>query len=116
GSRAGPFKDGTSNEKLASRILNLADDPDPRVRFQTALTLGELQSAEAVSALAKIAERGMTDRWTRAAVLSAVHGRANDLLDALLPVAKKLSQGTNTLATLPLMNELGRVLGADRTN
>ena len=106
--------------KLASSILKLANDESARVRFQCALSLGELQNPEIILALAKIAERDMKDRWARAAVLSSINGRANDFLNALLPVAKQISwraNGTNEIvALLPLLSDLGRILGADKTN
>ncbi len=120
---AEPPEGGTPNgtrSNLDARILNLADDPNARVRFQCALTLGELQNPKVIPALAKIAERDMKDRWTRAAVLSSINGRALELLTELLPVAKRISQRaerTNEIVLLlPLLSDLGRILGADRTN
>jgi putative heme-binding domain-containing protein len=104
---------------LAEEVLKLAADENARVRFQSALTLGELENPKIVPALVKIAERDMNDRWARAAVLSSINGRANDFLNALLPVAKRIGRGANSEAQvgwLPLMNELGRVLGAGQTN
>jgi putative membrane-bound dehydrogenase-like protein len=98
--------------KLAEEVLELANDENPRVRFQCALTLGELENPKVIPALAKIAERNPDDRWMRAAVLSSVKGRADDLLDAILPRAKKSEAGT----LLPLLSELGKVLGNDKAN
>jgi putative heme-binding domain-containing protein len=97
---------------LAEKVLELANDDNARVRFQCALTLGELQNSEVIPALVKIAERNPEDRWMRAAVLSSIGGRANDFLSAILPAAKKSKDG----ALLPLLSELGRVLGTDKTN
>ncbi|MEO7298094.1 MAG: c-type cytochrome, partial [Verrucomicrobiota bacterium] len=122
GSGAEPPEGGTPNRahsKLDACILNLADDPAARVRFQCVLTLGNLQTPDVIPALAKIAERDMKGRWARAAVLSSINGRANDFLNALLPIANQIGHNTNSdaeLALLPLMNELGRILGADKTN
>lgn len=97
---------------LAEKVFELAKDENPRVRFQCALSLGELQSPKVIPALVKIAERNPDDRWMRAAVLSSIGGRANDFLSAILPAAKKSKDG----ALLPLLSELGRVLGTDKTN
>ena len=62
---------------LASRVIALADDADARVRFQCALTLGELDEGRLIPALANIAVRDAGDRWTRAAVLSSA-GRGGE--------------------------------------
>ncbi|MBX6312495.1 MAG: HEAT repeat domain-containing protein [Isosphaeraceae bacterium] len=65
-------------------LLDLADDPDPMVRFQTALALGEVRDEKAaVEALARIATRDAGDRWTRTAVLSSLAGRVLPFLDRL---------------------------------
>lgn len=97
---------------LAEYVLKLANDENARVRFQCALTLGELQDSEVIPALVKIAGRNPDDRWMRAAVLSSINGRANDFLTAILPVAKKSRDDS----LIPLLSELGRVLGNDKTN
>jgi putative membrane-bound dehydrogenase-like protein len=50
-------------------LPKMADDPDPRVRFQFALTLGTKQGPEARAMLAAIANRDSADPWIRSAVL-----------------------------------------------
>jgi putative membrane-bound dehydrogenase-like protein len=62
---------------------SLANDPDPHVRFQCALSLGEIQHSNKVSALAAIASHKDSDRWTRAAVLSSATGHERELLAAI---------------------------------
>jgi putative membrane-bound dehydrogenase-like protein len=77
---------------LAERVLALARDDDPRVRFQVAFTLGELMSPQgdndcrvrASAALARIALRDAADLWVRTAVLSSASDSAADLLAAVL--------------------------------
>jgi putative heme-binding domain-containing protein len=64
-------------------VLALADDPDPRVRYQAALTLGRLEGGAAAAALAKLAARKDNDTWTQTAVLIAASGRAGELLKRL---------------------------------
>jgi putative membrane-bound dehydrogenase-like protein len=93
--------------KLAGRVLAMADDPNQRVRFQCALSLGELRDPKIVPALAKIASRDVADRWTRTAVLSAVSGRADELLHLLLSGTNKDSEGMSTMLV-----DLCRTLGA----
>ncbi|AMV38528.1 PVC-type heme-binding CxxCH protein [Planctomyces sp. SH-PL62] len=73
-----------SDRALIANVLPLADDPDPMVRFQAALTLGDVNDdRRALDALAAIARRDAGDRWTRAAVLTSIGGRAPDLLARL---------------------------------
>jgi putative membrane-bound dehydrogenase-like protein len=66
--------------RLLKPVLALAKDPEPRVRFQAAFTLGEVDDDRATDALADIARRDASDEWIRAAVLSASANRADALL------------------------------------
>ena len=59
----------TKSPRLASLVLSLADDADAHVRFQCALSLGELTAPNVIPALAKITLRDVEDHWTREAVL-----------------------------------------------
>ncbi|RUL88223.1 c-type cytochrome [Tautonia sociabilis] len=65
-------------------LLHLASDPDPMVRFQAALSIGVVPGPEAIAALTEIVERDAADRWTRAAVMSSLAGRADRLLAGLI--------------------------------
>jgi putative membrane-bound dehydrogenase-like protein len=77
---------------LVEKVLSLAADPDSRVRFQVAFSLGEIDAAQAVEALAAIAARDATDPWTRTAVLSSCVDRAHRVLAALAQNAKFVAQ------------------------
>ena len=92
--------------ETAARVIKLAEDDDARVRFVTALALGEIKTNDAVSALARIALRDADDRWSRAAVLSSVFEREGPFLVALIAGAQ------TTPGTPDLYYELGRLLGA----
>ncbi len=70
--------------KLLDKVVELAHDPEPRVRMQVAFTLGETSDPRAVSALAAIATRDPDDSWMRTAVLSSCAARADQLAVALL--------------------------------
>src|SRR5262249_18971934 len=74
----------TRSPALSSRTLALADDPDARVRFQCALSLGELNEERTIPALAKIAMGGLDDKWTRAAALTAITHRERLFLKEML--------------------------------
>src|SRR6185436_16758648 len=69
---------------LFSGLLQLANDPDARVRFQCALTLGEVKDPKVVPALAKIVRSELEDKWTRAAVLTSIAGHEEQFLDEML--------------------------------
>jgi putative membrane-bound dehydrogenase-like protein len=70
--------------ELLAAVLSLAADPDPMVRFQTALTLGEAgDDPRTPEALASIAARDAGDLWTRTAVLSSIGTRGQALIEAL---------------------------------
>ena len=60
------------------RAIALADDPDPHVQFQAALTIGKLAT------LAEIAHRHSSDPWFRMAILSSVNDRASEFFHTLL--------------------------------
>ncbi|MEP0842092.1 MAG: c-type cytochrome [Phycisphaerae bacterium] len=64
---------------LARAVLAVQNDPAPRVRFQLAFTLGELDDPEALPGLAALAGRDGGDKWMRTAILSSVPGRAAEL-------------------------------------
>lgn len=81
----------------------LGDDPDPHVRFQCALSLGDIEHPQKVKALASIASRDDSDRWTRAAVLSSAKGCERELFGEVM---KKANDGMGEF-----LFELGRILG-----
>ncbi|MBK9167187.1 MAG: c-type cytochrome [Bryobacterales bacterium] len=75
---------------LAPKVLALADDAEPRVQFQVALSLGEMRRGDlldprAVTALSAIAARHETDRWFRIAVLTSVAHNPAQVLPTLAP-------------------------------
>lgn len=58
--------------ELCSRLCRMADDPDIRVRYQLAFTLGMVNDPARSAALAAIAKRDGGDRWMQLAVQSAL--------------------------------------------
>ena len=71
-------------DELVPLVRKLADDPDPQVRFQAAITLGALGGDETVPVLANLLRRDAADPWLRLAVVSSVRNRELKLLDAVL--------------------------------
>jgi putative membrane-bound dehydrogenase-like protein len=96
--------------QLTVRVLAMASDPDPRVRFQCALSLGALTNSAIVPALAKISTRDVADRWTRAAVLTAIDHHSDELLHLLLANTDKDSEGMSAMLV-----ELCRLVGVSET-
>jgi len=56
---------------LAAALLRLADDPDPKVRFQLLLTLGGIDSAQAATVRQRLLFDHIEDGWMQIAGLSA---------------------------------------------
>ena len=95
------------SEAIRSRCLELATDPDPRVRFQLAFTLGELNDPRAVQGLAMIARRDAADYFIRTAILSSSYSCAPALMAELVRDAHLLQTESGTM----LFEELARVVG-----
>jgi len=91
---------------FVTHVMDLADDPDHGVRFQSALALTASADSRAISALVRILSRNVEDKWTRAAVLGAITQREGEFFRAWLPVAPTQS----SMALTELMSDLGRIL------
>src|SRR5438552_4324397 len=62
----------------------MSADPDLRVRYQLAFSLGAVQGEMPNRALVKLARRDGADSWFRLAILSSVNGRADEVFRLLL--------------------------------
>jgi putative membrane-bound dehydrogenase-like protein len=93
---------------LIDRVLALAGDSEPRVRFQVAYTLGEISDPRTVEALTTIARRDRDDRWIRTAVLSSSTDRADRLAAALLADEHFVSEGSSAA----WFDQLAMIVGA----
>ena len=104
------FLDLRKSKSLQTKILALANDAAPRVRFQTALAIGEFENTGAQTALLKILRRDHLFRGSRLAVLSSLRRGASDVFRSLLA-------GTDFLQTLDegkisLIRELADLIAA----
>jgi len=101
------FKDEFEPLRAAAKdpaaMARLAANDDARVRFCTALVLGDRPEDYAIDALAQIAKRDAADKWARAAVLSGLGGREPQFLRAVWPKLAGRSEGE-----LELLGGLGR--------
>jgi len=96
---------------LLAAVLPIAADPDPMVRFQVALTLGEASSdRRTLEALGRLAVRDAGDSWTRTAVLSSVGKSAHQLVEILAAKDRFFATRSGQL----WLDELATLIGAGR--
>jgi putative membrane-bound dehydrogenase-like protein len=69
---------------LAAALLARSKDPDPRVRFQLAFTLGNWNDPRAKEVLAELAQERAADPWFRTAILSSTAAAPVDFLYLVL--------------------------------
>ncbi|VTS05025.1 PVC-type heme-binding CxxCH protein [Tuwongella immobilis] len=79
---------GESAAEIRKAMLTAAKDADARVRFQAALSLGQIQSPEVANALATILRKDGDDRWTTTAILASAGNVAPELLQSLIADAE----------------------------
>lgn len=96
----------TKYDQAKSTLNKLAEDPSARVRYYAAIALGNINTNEAVQALAKIAAKDGSDKWTRAAVLSGLSGRSQEFITAFASM-----KSAEPKAYAAVMQDLGRLLG-----
>jgi len=100
-------------EELKNSVFALAEDADPRVQFQVALTLGGLPDAEKFGVLARLAQTGAADYWQSLAILTSVGPRP------WLFWKKLAEESPNLIAApieeqAPLVEKLAMLSGASR--
>ncbi|HKD35841.1 MAG TPA: PVC-type heme-binding CxxCH protein, partial [Pirellulales bacterium] len=98
-----------SSEKLRAAILAMVDDPDIRVRYQLAFSLGAIpQSPERNAALAKLLARDAKDPWMQMAALTSLAEGAPAVFDTLVGDSSVRSQS----ASEKTLEQLARQIGA----
>ncbi|MFN0050944.1 MAG: HEAT repeat domain-containing protein, partial [Planctomycetales bacterium] len=95
-----------AHPQLLARVAQLADDENPRIRFQVAFSLGESTAPESVAALARLARRDGADPWIRTAVLSSVAQSADRMLIELLQIPTDQAP-----AVAGMLGQLAQVVG-----
>ena len=87
---------------LEPQVVAFARDPNPRIRFQTALSLGNFKSPAARAAVVEIAAADYSDRWIRTAAISSAADQPVQFFNAL--AARKpdalISEMVSTLGSL----------------
>ena len=75
----------TQSTSLQRKILALANHADDRLRFQVALTLGQMADhPETVNALQHVIMRKDTDKWIRFAIISSLPESTDQLLEKVI--------------------------------
>ena len=69
---------------VTNAALGMTKDPDARVEFQLALSLGEFQDPRSLPALAEIIGSHEEDHWFRLAVLSSASNRAAEMFETMV--------------------------------
>ncbi|MCC7085634.1 MAG: c-type cytochrome [Pirellulales bacterium] len=102
---------------LRRRVLALAHDDAAQVRFQVALSLGEIlpqaQTAEAAATLAEIAIRDADNSWIRTAVATSIAESAPAVLQIVLQRAVE-PDCLSRPGFSDLVLELSRLVGANQ--
>jgi putative membrane-bound dehydrogenase-like protein len=92
-------------QDVVSAVLALRNDPDARVAFQLAFTLGEFKDPRALAALTELARDRAGDPWFRVALLSSLNDTASDFFHLYL--------SRNKFQLNPLfLNQLAALIGA----
>lgn len=97
------------SRQLQERLLALADDAEARVRFQAALSMGQLRHPQVEAALTKILLRDHAYRWSRVAVLSSFAENVDKIFQTVF-TSNFLSQPDE--GKLALLRELADLAGA----
>ncbi|HVV00853.1 MAG TPA: HEAT repeat domain-containing protein, partial [Verrucomicrobiae bacterium] len=94
--------DGRPSRRILKQLQSLASDPDARVRYQLAFTLGEIRGDSKIKPLAAIARRDLDSSWTQAAILSSLAEGAGGVFQTLSsdPAVVKDPQGEEFLSRL----------------
>ena len=93
---------------LFRMVSDLAQDPEIRVRFQVALSLGEVRGQRALPALVRIAREDTGDFWVRNAVLSSCAEFGHQLFARLANEEMFLAQPES----VQWLSRLARAVGA----
>ncbi|MDF1843615.1 MAG: c-type cytochrome [Rubripirellula sp.] len=112
------------------QIASLQHDPDPTVRLQLAMTLGESHSARmasqevttnqdtAANVLSNLAEQHPRQQWMQTAILSSAIHHAENILGHLLrnssAISPIISPPTDASTANPLIKPLAATLAAQR--
>jgi putative membrane-bound dehydrogenase-like protein len=102
------LRDGRLPEKVWAKLKSLTTDPDARVRYQLAFTLGEVNTPELAATLASLSRSDAGDANISAAILSSPARLSGDLFNQLAGDAKF----TSSSAGEGFLRQLLQIIGA----
>jgi putative membrane-bound dehydrogenase-like protein len=79
----------TSSIEVRAQLATLVEDPDQRVRYQAAFSLGTLPGDAAVSPLVRLSLSDASNQWVRLGILCSAGEHGAALLSQLLADAKR---------------------------
>jgi putative membrane-bound dehydrogenase-like protein len=91
-----------ASPEVRARLDRMTEDPDLRVRYQLAFSLGNVQGPMPTRALTRLALRDGSDLWFRLAILSSLSERAGEVFRLLIadPGFRATAHGRTLLTTL----------------
>ena len=92
---------------IVAAMARLIDDPHPRVRLQTAFSLGFAPASEAAPLLARLATRDGHEPLVRLGILCSAHDCAGDLLGRLLNDPDYRAKASSRLLLTALTAQIG---------
>jgi putative membrane-bound dehydrogenase-like protein len=98
---------------LANRFEELVNDPDPRVRYQFAFTLGSFRQDSATRQLAELARKDSDNASVRFAVLCSANDRGSALFALLAGDAKYRATASGKTLLLALAAQVASANRAD---
>jgi len=96
-----------SDVAIRVRMQAMASDPDMRVRFQLAFSLGSVEGETGSRVLHQLAGNDGKDAWMRLAILTSAHGRRGDLFRLLANDAKLRASADAKLMLHALATQIG---------
>ena len=97
--------------QVGAALLALANDPDPRVRFQLLATLGSLDTAASHAVQERLLLGAIEDEWMQVAALSASSNRAAAWFERALQPGSGLTAGESP-GRVGFFERLGGVVAA----
>ena len=95
---------------VRAKLLDLLEDPDDRVQFQLACTLGLLPEADSFPALTQILNRHQENRWFQIAVLTSAAENAGRWFQTIIRDRAYLSSDSE--GKRELLSRITTILGA----
>lgn len=88
-------------------LLMSQEEPDLRVRFQLAFSLGPVEGELSTRALHHLAAKDLGDSWMRLAILTSAHGRRGDLFRRFAADDKLRASAGSQALLLALAGQIG---------